>query len=327
MSATATITIPALVLHLRGDDGSLGSLIDEFLDIIEEYRDLTDPLSIDLGRFGEELVDLLANEASLNAEQVALKLHELRKIAVNPLDGSPLEHPRIAGGRIWEEWMLMQVKELFENVSCYSDEASLEDAEVHLFAERILRWQDKIFTSLHPKIRMICEELERLRAMEDRTGYLDREESLRSKPHVAIAGYVELATNADRFELFTAMADKVGRAAIYFSGVVRATEERARAHVEATRVALAESDRRLQEDLEGIRATYMRTIRSLRASLEEARRENVVLEGRISHAEGRISELTSRVLSLEARVHAAEAQNQANQQAAQSGGGSECSIM
>lgn len=326
MSTIATVTVPAIILHLKGDDGFLGEFIDEFLDILEEHQDFSDPLSINLANWGEELANFLANEVSLDVDSIALKLHELEKIVINPLDGSPIEHPRIAGGRIWEEWMLVHIQTLFENSSCYSDETSIADVKVHSFAERLLRWKDKIFISSHPKLLAVRKELERLKEREDKAGWLDREECLRSRPHVAIAGYVELAINSDRLQLLTDVADRVGKAATYFTRVMKASEERTKMHLEATRVSLVEGERRLKEDLDEIRSIYTRTIRSLRTSLEEARRENIALEGRVAYAEGRISDLSARISSLEARVQSAEAQNYANMNAARSSGGG-CIIM
>jgi hypothetical protein len=301
-------------------------LIDNFLDLLEAHQEELDPLSVHLTKWGEELAQLLVSEKSLNPEQIASKLYEIRKIVINPLDGSPLDHPRLAGGRLWEEWMLEHVKELFENFSCYSDGACLSDVKPHIFAEKILRWRDQVLKLDHPKIVPIKDELERLLSKEDRSCWLDREESLRSRAHLAVAGYVALAKSVDECEFFRNLTKKVGRATHHFEAVSRAAEESKRAHIEAAKIFLVEEDKRVAEDLKEIQASYERVIQNLRDWIREVRRENIGLECRLLSAEERVSELSARVSELEVRVQVAEAQNETNWQAAHSGE-SGCNIM
>lgn len=327
MSSVTTITTAPIILHLQGDDGSLASLIDEFLDISEEYQDMQDPLSLQLVRWSGELVEFFSCDDIIDENSVAARIHGLRSIITNPLDGSPLERPRVAGGRIWEEWMLLQIKELFSETSCYSDRACLKEVHPHLFAERILRWRDKIVLSTHPKIIGIQRLIKSLEEVEDKTGWLDKGDTLRAPPFEAIANYIELATNIDLMTSWQKISDKVEKATAHFKEVSKACDERVKEHEASLKAFSLETEKSLASDLDRIKASYNRAIRSLRNSLEESRRENLLLETRIASAESRISSLTSTLSTLEARVHAAEAQNQANYHAAHSRGGGGCSIM
>lgn len=312
---TRTATTATLVLHLR--EHTPDELIDEFLHILEVHQELGDPLSIDLIQWGEELALLLAEGDALNIEQVAIKLHELRKILINPLDGSPLEEPQIAGGRIWEKWMLTQVKDLFEDTSCYPDGASLVDVENHPFAEEILQWLANIIKSSHPKLIAIRKELEKLQKMEDTTGYLSKEECLHSRRHLLIHTYTKLAALTDQCKTFTDMADRVSRSREQFQTLSQATQEQTQKHLKALKISLAKGREKTEKDLEGIRTTIQR----LRESLEEARKEHATMEGRVTAAESRVDGLASRITSLEHMVCELEAQNQRNWAAANSGGG------
>ena len=315
MAATVTQTMNprtySLLLHLREE--GLDALLDELLDLLEENQDLEDPLSLALLQWGEELAELFMKDVSL--EELAGKLYQLRKIALNPLDHSPLDNPRIAGGRVWEEWVLLQVKALFQDISCYSDEASLADVEEHPLAEAILRWQDRVLSSRERQLLGLCEELERLQSLEDRSGWLEKDRPLR------VVDCIKLAASAEEVESQQALLAKIEKERERFQKIAKKSSERKKATIESTRVALEEDEKRLAEDLTKIRNTYTRTIQSLREGLATVQKDHVLLKARVAAAEGKIVPLDQRVSSLEARVAEAEAQNRANWEAAHSGGG------
>lgn len=326
---TSTLVFSPVVLYLRMNP-IIQDLTNRLLDILERHLDLTDPLSLKLSLLGGEVSEIIL-EDKLSRDvlhKLAEKVHLLRSIIINPLDQSPIEHPRVAGGKIWEAWMLHHVREIFEDVSPYEDEADLGDEKPHFFGEDFLRWVDLVFSSTDPSVMQFADILRDLRSKEDSSSWLVEEEVRKEKLPVLIREYMTLARNADKLHAISRLKEAIEEGVACFDVITRTTEEKTAERIKDTKAALKLSEDRLAADLENIRLGYERIIHSLKEALSTQRLESIRLRGKVVDLEGRLSTAETRIQDLSARLQSAEAQNSANWAAAHSSSGdSSCVIM
>jgi hypothetical protein len=326
---TSTLVSPPVILYLKLYP-KVQDLTTRLLDILNRHLDLTDPLSLELSLLGGDISEIILEDklSSDVLSRLAEKVHLLRSIIINPLDRSPIEHPCIAGGKLWEKWMLHHVREIFEDVSPYEDGADLGDEKPHVFGEEFLRWVDLVFASTDPMLRQFADHLQDLRSSENRSTWLVEEEVRKERLPVLFREYTTLARNADRLNEMTRLKEIVAEGVDCFALIIRETEEKTAEKIKNTKAALKLSEELLARDLENIRQGYGRIIHSLKESLFIERLENTRLKGRVEELEGRLSTAENRIQDLSARLQSAEAQNSANWAAAHSSsGGSGCTIM
>ncbi len=120
--ASLPVDVRPLVLHLVAERG-ISDFLDRLVDILGRHRGWNDSLSLKVSRFGGEVCQLALTgsiDSEAFCESLALKVRELRTVAVNTIDRAPLVHPVMANGRIWESWMLEDIREVYEGLSPYT---------------------------------------------------------------------------------------------------------------------------------------------------------------------------------------------------------------
>lgn len=139
VSRVGTATYPPLVLSSRFD---AETALDQLGKILIKYDSWRDPLSLRLFKWGAKAVSVdLAGGSLGSAEWIAARtqIDKLRhKILVNPLDGSPLQHPVLEREWTWEGWQLEHYRTLHPQSPF--DGERLTSLRPHDFALEMLAW-------------------------------------------------------------------------------------------------------------------------------------------------------------------------------------------
>ena len=296
------VDVRSIVLHLVAERG-ISDFLDRLVDILGRHRAWNDSLSLRMSRFGAEVCQLALTgsiESEVFLERLALKVGEFRTIAVNTIDRAPLVNPVMANERIWEKWMLEDIRDVYEGLSPYKD-VPLEEGVPHAYGNEMIDLVESVFESTEKSDEWLKEVSVKALTLDcARMGY----DSL-------IASEIDLESRERKIAM-------IERCSEVFQAVMQASEKSTKAHVEATTKILTDGDERLTQELGTIRENYDAVIGTLRGYLDQAHRERDEISTRLGR---KVVELTDEVGSLKSRVTSLEARDRANYHAAHSGGG------
>ncbi len=309
------------ILHLLSDP-DIRSLVKRVIKLIQLHEEAKDSLSKDLIKWGKEVCALTLYHAKNEGfvELLAAKVHELRTIAVGKIDYAPLIEPVVANDRVWERWVLEDVRTVFDGISPY-DGAKLEEGEEHVFCKEVLSVVARIFDSRASlQLQSLAKRVKALEKSEDRSCFLNQEVMLRITRVRARSHYQERVDEellTERFQLKAAKKkEEREKLEAMFEATKRATEE----HVAFTVEALEESEAFFITSLSHVRRADDVVIDGLKECLKIEKKEREELRDQYVATAERLHIQEGRLAALEGRIRDAEAQNQANK-----GGG--CTVM
>lgn len=283
MITTVETRAPSGTLYLVGEESLDRKRDKNLFAILQRHQGSTDPLSLKLFEWGTRAITVL------NGAPGSLDFSEVFKIISSDLDHAPIDRPVMANGRLWDRFVLEEVRRLFAGKNPYNDEP-LEEGEDHVFAQEVLAFATEEVpdhavddVGEKPWIKRI-----------DFSGVLDEEIKKMYRK------LVKLQLKNERF---------AEDAALFVSGreelklAAEAMRERAEREIAFVGKSYVELREWLSKRVETIRSIYTRQIRDLEAALLGARGEIETLSKELSRTNERVSHLEGEVRSLQHTIH------------------------
>lgn len=282
-----------LVLTLRSPYETYRAALIHLRHTVESYAHWKDNLSLQLRSWQVSTVALLENGS---IQDVARKIVELQILLRNPIDGALFRLPYLAGGDVWEKWMLEGYigarRRMGENTQSPLDTSqSLEGATAHHFAAAMLLFLHRMPPNIASLLPQDIESDDRL-----------HEQTFQSWDDESKITHI----------YFRAIITKKDRVLAASQARRQAVEDQMAGRVETAVTHLHRELNRLREDsisnIHAMRDSHVREqtalngrIDLLKEDLEKEQKENRNNANRADRAEAQLASLAARISDLENR--------------------------
>ncbi len=293
-----------------------------FIQILTDHVDESDSLSEELLRIGSEIAELI-QDVGIDTLQskLAVWMYRLGEALRSSFGGVSLREPVIEGGRVWEKWMLEDVRLLFEGELPCAEGERLEEERPHLFAQELIEWQNDLLGSKNDSLREFIAEVLKLRRDQEVAVELSWDEMLKMSAIKRSAKYAAFMTEQIAIESIKRVIKEVSEERIGLEQIKKAAEERTEVHLDRMKVDLLKREEEASKAIDGVSALYEKRIAGLEVDRDRALARERELYGRVCALEGRVSTLESHKEHLARRLADAEARINSLAASISSGGG------